>query len=532
MNITAVIPARAGSRGVPNKNIRIINGHPLIYYSILNAKQSKYINDVIVTTDSDDVCLLAKYMGVNVRKRAAHLCEDSVTLDSVIYDAVKDRDCDLVVTMQPTSPTLKVETLDSAIEFMLGKGLDTVISVINQPHLSWTKHKADILPNYEKRLNRQYLPPHYLETGAFLITKRNFVSPENRFGKNIGVFEISEDEAIDIDNFNDLLLAQSVMSKPKVAIYVNGNTKRGMGHVYRTLEIADEFFVKPDIYYDINQTDINVFGNTKHNIIPVDGIYELFQKCQNKEYTVFINDILSTSLDYMIGLRKVLPKAKIVNFEDDGEGILKADLVINALFTESSAVNIKAGYKYFIAAKSFLYYPPIKINDKVKNILVTFGGADPQNYTERVLNIISSKKYADYNFTVILGRAKNNVNEISNRYKSPNFNILHDVKNMPEIMSKVDMALTSRGRTGFELALLGIPSIVMSQNAREEKHTFVSNENGFSYIGLNPSDEIIKSTLDMYLSLSKTSRDRFQKLMLEFDLRHGRNRVMSLINNL
>ena len=88
----------------------------------------------------------------------------------------------------------------------------------------------------------------------------------------------------------------AILSRQKVGIYVNGNNKRGIGHIYRALEIADEFYVKPDIYYDTNQTDPEVFGNTKHNLIPVDGIAELYQVCKEQQYTIFINDILTIVL--------------------------------------------------------------------------------------------------------------------------------------------------------------------------------------------------------------------------------------------
>ena len=119
MKILAVIPARAGSKGIPNKNIRIINGNPLIYYSIKNAMNSKYITDIVVTTDSEHVKMIAKQMKVNVKERDTKLCGDDVTLDSVIYDAIpKEEKWDYIVTMQPTSPTLKVETLDNAIEYV------------------------------------------------------------------------------------------------------------------------------------------------------------------------------------------------------------------------------------------------------------------------------------------------------------------------------------------------------------------------------------------------------------------------------
>lgn len=108
--------------------------------------------------------------------------------------------------------------------------------------------------------------------------------------------------------------------------------------------------------------------------------------------------------------------------------------------------------------------------------------------------------------------------------------MLHDVGNMPELMSSCDVAVTSRGRTGYELAILGIPSIAMSQNEREEKHAFVSNENGFTYIGLNPDDEIIEGTLKMYLTSTKQNRTHFQEKLLSHDLRNGRKRVFNLIN--
>ena len=97
---------------------------------------------------------------------------------------------------------------------------------------------------------------------------------------------------------------------------------------------------------------------------------------------------------------------------------------------------------------------------------------------------------------------------------------------------KVPFAVTSRGRTGYELAILGIPAIAMAQNKREEKHGFVNNENGFTYIGLNPSDHIIQSNLDMYISLSKEERLAFHNKLLSHDLRNGRRRVMNLINSL
>lgn len=535
MKILAVIPARAGSRAIPNKNIRSLNGRPMIYYTIKNAISSRYISDVIVSTDSYEVKIIAEQMGVHCHWRTPELCEDSVALDSVIYDAVisNEKEYDYVITMQPTSPTLQVATLDDAIKYTIAKGLDTVISAINRPYLSWREEKGKKVPNYEKRLNRQYLPANYIETGAFVISKRSVVTEISRIGKNLDVYEVSETEAIDVDTFIDLYAVGEILNEKKVAIYVNGNTMRGTGHIYRALELADEFLSKPDIYYDSNQTDCALFGKTTHNLIPVNGIVELFNIVKEKQYTVFINDILATSLDYMIGLHSVMPEnGKIINFEDEGEGSSKADLVFNALDSEQTCGNIYGGEKYYIAPKVFLMYKPVIIKKNVKKVFICFGGADPQNYTDRLLNIIINSKYQNLYFVIVLGRAKQNVDILMEYNSAENIDIYFDVKNMPELMSKCDVALTSRGRTAYELAILGIPPIVLSQNSREEGHGFICDENGFMYMGTNPSDYMIESTLDMYVTMPQEDRQRLQDKLLQNDLKNGRKRVIRLIQNL
>lgn len=532
MKILAIIPARAGSKEIPNKNIRIIGDHPMIYYSIKNALSSKWITDVIVSTDSQEVRIIASQMGVKVHWRDKVLCGDDITLDAVIADAVPvEEKWDYIVTMQPTAPTLTVKTLDKAIQYTIDQDLDTVISVINTPHLTWGVKEGKKVPNYSERLNRQFLPPCYSETGAFMISRASVVRADSRIGAKIDVYEVPKSESQDVDTFQDLRNVAAALQEEKVAIYVNGNNKRGIGHIYRALEIADEFFVKPDIYFDINQTEIVTFGNTKHNLCPVNGIAELYQICQREQYTIFINDILTTSIDYMIGLRSVLPNAKIVNFEDDGEGQMKADLVFNALYQSSDLPQVKAGEQYYIASKTFMFYEPIRIKDKVERVFISFGGADPQNYSDRLLTMISKAEYKDYYFVVVLGRAKHNVEALLEYNKYKNIEVLYDVGNMPELMTSCDIGITSRGRTGYELAILGIPSIAMAQNRREEKHGFVCNENGFTYIGLCPDDEIIESNLKMYLNLSQKSRKRFQDMLLSHDLRRGRRIVMNLINN-
>jgi spore coat polysaccharide biosynthesis predicted glycosyltransferase SpsG len=103
---------------------------------------------------------------------------------------------------------------------------------------------------------------------------------------------------------------------------------------------------------------------------------------------------------------------------------------------------------------------------------------------------------------------------------------------MPEIMSGSDIAVTSRGRTAYELAMLGVPTIAMAQNWREERHEFVRNENGFLYIGTRPETARIEEALDVCIQMPREERQIMQNRMLAHELRGGRGRVMALINSL
>lgn len=531
LKILAVIPARAGSKGIPNKNIRLINGRPLVWYAINNAKKSKLISDIVISTDSYQIMMIAKQMDVRAYWRNERLCKDDVTLDSVVYDAVNgmEEHYDYIVTMQPTSPTLKAETLDGAIQYTIDHSYDTVISVYNMPHLSWRKQGDIVVPNYKERLNRQYLPANYLETGAFLISKSTVVTEESRMGESVSVYEISEEEAVDIDSFGDLKTAEILLGYPKIAIYVNGNIHRGLGHIYRSLELADEFYVKPTIFYDINQTAPEIFAGTTHILKGINGIGELLRILEKEQFDIFINDILVTSIDYMIAIRQALPNAKIVNFEDEGEGNTKADLVINALYEAVDTKKIKYGEKFYICPKMFMFYKPVLIREKVKRVFISFGGADPQGFTDRMIKILLKDKYKQLSFVIILGKAKENVVELMEYNKYENFEVLYDVKNMPEIMQQCDIAVAARGRTGYELAIMGMPTMILAQNEREERHDFMVEKNGFIYIGCNPSDYIIESNLDMLIGMEKEDRRKYQERLLSHDLKNGRKRVMELI---
>lgn len=533
MKILAVIPACEGSRTLPNKNIRVIHGKPMIYYVINCARKSKYITDIIVTTNSSEVISIAKQMGVMSRLREPCLCSKEVSLDAVVFDVFRQvelRNYDYIVTMQSISPALETQTLDHAFRRIFEKGYDTLISVTNCSNFYWEIQGGKPVPMQYKRTNRHLLPPFYKETGAFLITRPCFIREDNRIGEHVGLYELYGEEAVDINTFGDLKQMEHAMDKKRTAFYVNGNNELGLGHISRVLQIADELYTKPDIYYDFRQTDVGSFGVTTHNLFPVDGTEGFLAAIAQADYDIIIHDILSTDCKYMKAVRHAAPTAKIINFEDDGEGARLADQVINALYEHSGHNNVKVGSKYYILPKLFLIYEEITIKDKVKNVVVTFGGADPQGYTEQMLKLARMPEFRGLHFYIVLGGAKQNAESLLKYGQSANMTILYNIDNMPEIMSRCDIAVTSRGRTCYELAALGIPTISIAQNEREEKHDFICKENGFSYIGTAPARSVVLDEVRKYVAMDREERKALQEKLLKNNLRHGRENVLELIS--
>lgn len=540
MKTLIVIPARGGSKRIPRKNVRIMCGKPLICYSIENAKALKqYMDvDVAVSTDDEELGGIVEKRGVYVIKRPAELATDKVTLDPVIFHAVNymeekmGKKYDTVITMQATSPTLKFETVKAAIEFFENSGWDTVISAMNKPHLSWGLKDGVITKNYEKRLNSQELPPNYLETGGFLITRRECVTENGRIGEKVNIFEISEEEAMDIDTYSDWILCENILRRKRVVFRTVGKRQLGMGHIYRCLTLAYKLTGHEITFVCDKDSDIGIAKIRESNfpleVITDENDFEKFLAEEKPD--ILVNDILDTTEEYMTMVIKYCKRT--VNFEDVGKGAKYADAVINALYEKGEKLhNEFYGSKYFCIRDEFLEEHPKEFSEEVENVLVIFGGADPSDLTGRLYEIckVLHEKNPKLNFHFLLGFAYPFKDRIVTDEENHIF-IHNDVKRVSSYMSKMDLAITSQGRTVYELASMGVPAIVMAQNEREAEHVFAGIQNGFINLGLgkDQDDETIISTISWLLSTPKV-RSEMRKLQLSVDFSKGQDRVIKLI---
>ncbi len=538
MNILAIIPARGGSKGIPRKNLRLLNGKPLIYYSIKTALASKYDIDVYVSSEDDEILHTAIDFGSKIHKRDKNIADDKTTLDPVIYDCynyvqkIEKKKYDFIITIQATSPLLKTLSLDNAIEKVIAdETIETIIASKDDTHLSWRKEDDKFLPNYEERVNRQYLTPTFTETGGFFITRKEIITPNNRIGKNVELYILSNGEEIDIDTYEDWNICEYHLQRKHIVFIVTGNREVGLGHVYNTLLIANDilnhqitFLVDCDsqmAYEKIASKNYPVFMQKNENII--DDI-------KNLNADIIINDRLDTSENYINQLKNL--GLQVINFEDLGDGSKKADLVINAIYPEKQVLEDHYfGHNYFILRDEFIYSKQKETISKVKNILITFGGVDPNNYTKKVIESIY--EYCNINTINIIVIAGFGYKEYCSLNKFKNVRIEQNVTNISKYMFEADLIFTSAGRTTYEIASVGTPTIVMAQNERELTHFFASSEFGFLNLGLGydiSKDELYKQFLE--LVNSEKNRRYMNQLMKKLNLKNGRETVIKLIKNL
>lgn len=537
--ILVVIPARGGSKGIPRKNIRLLDNKPLISYTINIARHSSYVDDVVVTTDDSEIALISEKFGASVVRRSEELSSDEIPLDPVIYDAMNQKEkqafdeYDIVITLQPTSPLIKTSTLDAAIEKFEDFSIDSVISVVDDRHLSWGFDEANqrYFPNYIERKNRQYLPKEFRETGAILATRRSCVHEDSRLGTNIELIEVSREESVDIDNYEDWWIAENYLQKKRIAIVVNAYDEIGTGHVYRCLSIASKLVFHEVLFLldENHQLGIDIVENYNYPYKLYDGLDDLMGLLRMYSPQLVMNDVLDTSREYVSMLKN--EGYFVVNFEDLGTGTEVADVVFDALYEhEIGEDKIFTGHKYYILKDEFYFQPQKIITHNVNNVLITFGGTDPNNFTEKVIDSILSTNY-EGRINVILGLGYSGLEELIGKYESNQaIQIYRNVSNISEFMFKADLIFTSAGRTMYEICSLGVPTICLCQNERELTHVFANESNGFINMGLG-EDVGRQQIIDEFINLVNNYdlRVEMNKKMLNVDLKNGFENIWSII---
>jgi CMP-N,N'-diacetyllegionaminic acid synthase len=229
MRILALIPARGGSKGVPGKNTKLLNGKPLLAYTSEIALQSKQLTEVIISTEDTQIIEVAKSLGIQVPFiRPMALAQDDTPTIDVIVQALQWYEkqhifFDAVCLLQVTSPFRTLEFLDKAIEKFMASGCDSLVSVQRVPHeynphwafevntdgnLKIATGEAEIISR------RQELPTAYHRDGSIYITKTEVLLKERSlYGKSTAFIESEPDFYVNIDTLEDWEKAEEMIQK-------------------------------------------------------------------------------------------------------------------------------------------------------------------------------------------------------------------------------------------------------------------------------------------------------------------------------
>lgn len=215
-SILAIIPARGGSKAVPRKNIRLVGNKPLIAWTIEEAKKSKYIDRLILSSEDKEIIQVAKDWGCEVPFiRPAHLSEDSTPgMEPVLHALSALPDYDFVILLQPTSPLRRAEDMDGCIEECVRKKAKTCVSLVKvdkSPYWMYSVfpdgHMQPVMPPVSEKMQRQDLPVTYTINGAVYVAECKWLLKIKTFiGLETIAYLMPKERSLDIDDEIDMRL--------------------------------------------------------------------------------------------------------------------------------------------------------------------------------------------------------------------------------------------------------------------------------------------------------------------------------------
>lgn len=223
----AFIPARAGSKGVKDKNINELAGKPLIAYTIEEAAKSKIFEDIVVSTDSTKIAEVARLYGANVpflRPKELAL-DDSPTMDAIFhcldYMINNGKKYDIIMLLQPTSPLRQWYHIKEAYKLFNEKQADFVVSLCECEHSPlWTNtidedlRMDNFIRQEVKNVRRQDLATYYRLNGAVYVAKVDKLLEEKSFfGRNSYAYIMNKYSSVDIDSIEDFEFAEFVLNR-------------------------------------------------------------------------------------------------------------------------------------------------------------------------------------------------------------------------------------------------------------------------------------------------------------------------------
>ena len=218
--VTAFIPVRGGSKSIPLKNIREFCGKPLVYWNIAALQAAGLVDKIVVATDSDDIEATVRSFGfdkVEIYRRSAENASDTASTESVMLEyihAARLSEETVFMLVQATSPLTQTIHFQEALQLYSEGNYDSLLTCVVNKRFFWNKNGTPRNYDYRNRPRRQNFEGELMENGAFYInTVKNILQSGNRLSGKIGIYEMPEYTAIEIDEPDDWTMLENLMRK-------------------------------------------------------------------------------------------------------------------------------------------------------------------------------------------------------------------------------------------------------------------------------------------------------------------------------
>jgi len=228
MSVLCIIPARGGSKRVPGKNLLPLAGRSALAWSLIHARESELVDDVVVSTDDAEIAALARTYGAEVVARPEDLSHDTATSESALRHVLDARkaagheDPELVVFLQCTSPVRRRDDIDNAIQLMRDSGADSVFSACENSRLIWGMNGEEpVALNYDwqRRKREQEMERQFRENGSIYVFPPALLrETDNRMGERKRIYEMDYWTSFQVDTGEHLELIDWILRRPEFAV--------------------------------------------------------------------------------------------------------------------------------------------------------------------------------------------------------------------------------------------------------------------------------------------------------------------------
>lgn len=479
--------------------MRTLAGRPLIAHTLGTVAESGVARRLLLSSEDAEILRWAELHGFEALSRPDELAAADATISDLAAHIADELDWSGDVgVFQPTSPFLRGDTVRAAVERFRASDADSLASCVREHHLTWFDEHDDLArarPLFGERVNRQFAEHKVLrETGGIQLVRAAAL----REGRQLVterhlLFEVDDEEGLDIDTSEDLVAARSRTSRATVIFRLTANREVGSGHLHHCLQLADEL-ADHHLRFLLRNCDPFVSELLSHQGYAYREETDLAADLaglapEGEGPRLVVNDVLDTTEAEVLAERAA--GFKVVNVEDLGPGARFADWVVNALYPiqDGAVTQSSWGSAYATLRSEFLALPPKEVRQKPERVLITFGGTDPSGLAARCARVLDGRLDASIRVVRGPGAAADDF--------PAGVEVLDGQVSMADEMVAADLAITSAGRTVYEAAAAGTPLVVLAANAREATHAHLGYEAGVVFLGLGSlvdDEQIVETT--------------------------------------